>query len=395
MQQMRLGAERSERRWLKDPDGDHWTHGRFVKDGVGQVYNRKLNDFLALGETPDWAARRLDKQPLQELLTLRRAYRSERRTGPAGADGANLLKEVCRKFGDDAPRLVYADMLTGLGDPRGEFIVLQIHASQGTSDKASRARMRELWKAHSAEWTWTIRKAIRLRKADFERGFYTTAKLVKGDLKTQQAVVGAVEWATVRSVQMESAGLVTILLDPAFKALRNIDGLGPLASVRTLAAYHPNLHHLGFRDRFALGKVPTEGPGLTRLRTLDLPPRYWPHIPWLTSELAKPLRVLRLRRNNPTSENTVSQALAECIVEARKTLELAKRTEIHLDAGIATAEVHLRLQTGSLQIAARLLGVLELQRAMLNAEPPAHVVSLQTEVKEAGARFPDAKIRGG
>jgi len=59
-------------------------------------------------------------------------------------DGAALLEAVLAAPDDDEPRLVYADWLTEQGDPRGEFILVQIELARLGGDDATGPRAEEL-----------------------------------------------------------------------------------------------------------------------------------------------------------------------------------------------------------------------------------------------------------
>jgi uncharacterized protein (TIGR02996 family) len=56
------------------------------------------------------------------------------------AEQAALLKAVCDAPDDDAPRLAYADWCDKRGDPRGEFIRLQIEAARPNISPESKRR---------------------------------------------------------------------------------------------------------------------------------------------------------------------------------------------------------------------------------------------------------------
>ena len=69
---------------------------------------------------------------------------------------AEFFEAVLAAPDDDAPRLVFADFLTGEGDPRGEFIALQCRLA-ATPDDEARRKLRiaenKLLAAHEAKWT--------------------------------------------------------------------------------------------------------------------------------------------------------------------------------------------------------------------------------------------------
>lgn len=98
---------------------------------------------------------------------------------------AEFFTAVLAAPDDDAPRLVLADFLSGLGDPRGEFIALQCRLAAAPDDEARRAlRIAEnkLLAAHEATWTapfFDVAKSTPFRKVKvvFHRGFLEEATL--------------------------------------------------------------------------------------------------------------------------------------------------------------------------------------------------------------------------
>ncbi len=61
-----------------------------------------------------------------------------------------FVAAICAEPDDDLPRLIYADWLDDRGDPRGEFIRLQLSNHVGEPAKA--ARMIELEKLYGRKW---------------------------------------------------------------------------------------------------------------------------------------------------------------------------------------------------------------------------------------------------
>jgi uncharacterized protein (TIGR02996 family) len=72
------------------------------------------------------------------------------------SEEAAFLRAVCEQPDDDSPRLVYADWLDEQGDPRGEFIRLQLKLARyrpaDTRRPVWELRAHELWVAHGAAW---------------------------------------------------------------------------------------------------------------------------------------------------------------------------------------------------------------------------------------------------
>jgi type IV pilus assembly protein PilB len=81
----------------------------------------------------------------------------------------SFLAAIIENPDDDTLRLVYADYLEDRGDPRSEFIRLQIHRARLPRDDAGKAREQELLSQHGREWVKGLRPW--LRRGTFRRGF--------------------------------------------------------------------------------------------------------------------------------------------------------------------------------------------------------------------------------
>jgi uncharacterized protein (TIGR02996 family) len=85
---------------------------------------------------------------------------------------------------DDAPRLIYADWLDGLGDPRGEFIRVQcelarIPASERARKTALEQREKSLLKEFQRDWLQTLKGLnFQFQDVTFQRGFLAEGKLI-------------------------------------------------------------------------------------------------------------------------------------------------------------------------------------------------------------------------
>lgn len=97
------------------------------------------------------------------------------------------------------PRRVLADALLERGDPRGEFITLQLAADERRIDKAQRARMQELYDLHSFAWLGPLAEALQ-RSATFKRGFLDRARIY-ADARIRP-VVDAREWRTLSEIDL-------------------------------------------------------------------------------------------------------------------------------------------------------------------------------------------------
>ena len=88
-----------------------------------------------------------------------------------------LFAAVWKEPANDAPRAVLADVLTEQGDPRGEFITLQLARAQGTSTPAGRKREKALLVAHQQAWVGPIAPLVEETHVVFERGFVVECRL--------------------------------------------------------------------------------------------------------------------------------------------------------------------------------------------------------------------------
>src|SRR4051812_33743754 len=88
-------------------------------------------------------------------------------------DAAAFVRAVCDAPDDDLPRLIFADWLDERGDPRGEFIRLQVGRPRLPADDPRRrdwkAREDELLRAHEEEWLGPLADVV--SSYTFRRGF--------------------------------------------------------------------------------------------------------------------------------------------------------------------------------------------------------------------------------
>lgn len=141
-------------------------------------------------------------------------------------DPAELFARVYADPSDDGVRAVLADLLTERGDPRGEFINLQL-ARAGTDKPASAAEKR-LEKTWSRAWLGAIEPAVLKSDVVFERGFPTSLRLTRSDLI--DATLDAPEWGTVVMIDVARAAKFdgtsgNVLIAPALKNLRHVLGM--------------------------------------------------------------------------------------------------------------------------------------------------------------------------
>jgi uncharacterized protein (TIGR02996 family) len=92
-----------------------------------------------------------------------------------------LLERVLEHPDDDAARLVFADLLSEQGDPRGEFIALQCAAATGRGEAADEARSSadRLLEEHASKWVPGVPSDRFV--VHFERGFVAEVRVFNPD----------------------------------------------------------------------------------------------------------------------------------------------------------------------------------------------------------------------
>ncbi len=246
----------------------------------------------------------------------------------------------------DAPRAVLADHLMEAGDPRGEFIALQLQKPKGTL-----RRERQLLEAHESDWLGPLAHVVLPMSNEWERGFLSATHA-----RLHGETVGDPRWATVTRLEMIAAdharpfeltcGTMTHLMELTGASPLCLDLLlkgKPAKQQRALkgfadptTGFHwPPLEHLGLRlERTVHGIAKRHVDALLRaasfpqLRSLalDITP-YWNalEIEWLwKSRLARRLQNLTLRGAPPLDvAGTLARAQA---LSALHTLTLEHRT---------------------------------------------------------------------
>jgi uncharacterized protein (TIGR02996 family) len=140
-------------------------------------------------------------------------------------DAAALLAEIYANPADDAPRLVYADVLTKQGDPRGEFIVLQIERARA-GGAAPSERERALLAKHGKAWMGDLAPALTsngFRGDEFRRGFLAKAGIILSVGKKLRPILAHPAWATVESIDGLYRDDDGLLVTAPLRALRELD----------------------------------------------------------------------------------------------------------------------------------------------------------------------------
>lgn len=174
---------------------------------------------------------------------------------------------------DDAPRLVFADLLTGQGDPRGEFIALQCRLA-ATPDDEQRRQLRiaenKLLAAHEARWSadfFAVAKSTPFRKVKvvFHRGFLEEATLPIDALDDLEPLFQAAP--LLRRLRFDSPGFTGQTHAPPTLS-------GRLTSPRLRTVKSLDLRLPAGGD--AVARELSQCPHLTGLHTLHLEATSWP-----------------------------------------------------------------------------------------------------------------------
>jgi uncharacterized protein (TIGR02996 family) len=154
----------------------------------------------------------------------------------------DLYAEVYANPGLDEPREVLADALVEAGDPRGEFIQLQLARARGESKPAGRTRERALLAAHVA--SWTLLRAVDPRTVEFERGFPARAHVILSGAHASRDLLADPRWSTFVALDWpasEGANLAPLvhLQEIYLHYRRTTAGLPP--NIRLLGEHHARL----------------------------------------------------------------------------------------------------------------------------------------------------------
>jgi uncharacterized protein (TIGR02996 family) len=185
-----------------------------------------------------------DAAELERIVALvsRHPADARRRTTPAA-----LLAAVYARPDDDEPRAVLSDLLQELGDPRGEFIALQLARHRDGSPR--RARERSLEQRWGRDWLGAIEPHVLAGDVVYERGFVSRCRYRGG---TVEDVTVHPEWSTITHLDVANAsqfvgGSHRLLLSSAVRALRHVHGAGEEDLKRIIAGRDLPWETLGVR----------------------------------------------------------------------------------------------------------------------------------------------------
>lgn len=162
-----------------------------------------------------------------------------------------LVDAIAAALDDDAPRLVYADWLAERGDPRGEFMQLQL-ARAAMSDDDDRAkptdkRIAALLDEHRDRW---LGKLAALRKYRIEYGF---ARGMIGSVRASALTLAKNASQIVAAAPLLAQ--VTIAIDRTSRDVSALAGTELIARVRVLALASAQAVRVTGWERIALPEL--------------------------------------------------------------------------------------------------------------------------------------------
>jgi uncharacterized protein (TIGR02996 family) len=228
---------------------------REVWGGLGAAYARMAAKLGAVPEPTPAETAELDalERAIRAAKPAPRARSTQERSGDA------LLAAVYADPDDDAARAVYADFLSQRGDPRGEFIALQLLSSP-TAEQRRRANA--LRDEHAREWVGSLAPVLAKTELEFRRGFLSACACKARQHESARIAADPV-WATVERVRFTADGW---FFEPDVqKALRDVRVEGDYHLDALLDAPRPwRIERLRTNPRIALGDA-----ALARLAKTD------------------------------------------------------------------------------------------------------------------------------
>jgi len=260
-----------------------------------------------------------------------------------------LLAQILARPDDDALRAVYGDWLLERGDPRGDFIALQLREARGPSGLPSSENKRReaLLAAHAKEWLGPLAAVTRAHV--WRLGFLDGCELATRGKKLDDQI-GHPGWATVRALRFptdaDDRRADALVLHPALRSLRALE----LPSERLLKLLCGNPHAANLA-RLAIARPPAAYawgqllggeafPSLRELR-LALELRGAATMPSAWAELVESATARRLARLRVESHAGYASAWIDLLGRARLGGELV----------VATTEATFTLRGDALTIA--------------------------------------------
>ncbi|MFO0594656.1 MAG: TIGR02996 domain-containing protein [Myxococcaceae bacterium] len=231
-----------------------------------------------------------------------------------------LLQAVLAAPNEDGPRAVYSDRLTEQGDPRGEFIALQLSLARETpgtrahADLAARAQALE--KQHGVRWSKPVAQFT--LKQWYRRGFIATV-----DMRVQAFVANGArlfELAPVEKVilrGLDSGALRKLAASPTLEKVEALGLAGDLRSADTQTlGQSPHLGRLRTLDVRDCGLIGRDHPSLAPILAA-CPKLEWLEVDELSDSIATAVQGFPNVRVRSTSKKFTSAAAKQLVAANR------------------------------------------------------------------------------
>lgn len=320
-------------------------------------------------------------KPERAAIAAIRARLSAPRSAPAPRGERELFAAVYANPEHDAPRLVLADHLQQRGDPRGEFIALQIAGDF--------AKTKRLSSQHGASWLGALEPIVaKNAPMEFRRGFLSRATIGYRSRAEAEALGSVPEWATLEEVDFGRPGSRYPHIGPAQRHL-----------LRAWKVEHEQL--LGAETPWALETVGTALHTAAELRAFlgsSLLPRLRELHLWKDVERGwfQGVRFGALRHLHADGHpGELLEALHESPLESL-TLGQALRFERGTDGRLSALTIVTTPKTSAtwLEWRAGQLPSGSLERVVLDGEvPPAIRAAFEARIRRAGSPAPTRSAR--
>jgi uncharacterized protein (TIGR02996 family) len=195
----------------------------FGRTKMGESIERRVQ---ALVET---LSERFTTVPSADVKALTAKLPAEQAPAPkakskSGKTLDDLVAAVYEQPDDETVRQVYADALLEVGDPRGDFMVLQFKRARGEAlTPAETKQEAALQKKHAKAWLGPLYDVLHTTHLEFRKGF-----LYGGQIRPVGKAIAAARnhpaWATVRELNMSTGGTnergASLILQPNARHIR-------------------------------------------------------------------------------------------------------------------------------------------------------------------------------
>lgn len=188
--------------------------GAFMHQKIEQVREELRQRFASPGATSAGV-----QEAVHKLLSFVSPAPSKQTTDTE-ALGDELLRDIFANPQSEEARHVYSDLLSERGDPRGEFIALQLARAAGSQSKEGAKREKALLKKHRDKWLGTLAAYVLKKDLVFEGGFIDTVQFNHERFFRSRHTLDDPGWSTVRALYGAPCDLI---LAPGLKSLREVE----------------------------------------------------------------------------------------------------------------------------------------------------------------------------